>query len=73
MSTAGAVTTVSLGADGGSTGSLALMDVVVGVFVGAPAFILALDLAGGMYLVEDGVVGEHDDGETAEASCSVPK
>lgn len=47
----GAVTTVSFGAEGGSIGSLALIVVVVGVLVGAPSFILALDLVGGIYLV----------------------
>jgi hypothetical protein len=51
VSTLGAVTTVSLGAEDSSSASLALVVVVVGDFAGAPAFILALDLVGGMYFV----------------------
>lgn len=75
MSTAGAVTTVSLKTGDGSTASLALVVVVVvGVFGGAPAFILALDLDGGIYfVVDDDVLGDSDGCETAEPSCSVPK
>jgi hypothetical protein len=46
----GAVTIVSFGAEGGSTGSLALVVVTAEVLVDATSFILALDLVGGMYL-----------------------
>ena len=54
-STLGAVTMVSFGADGCSTGSLALVVVAIGILVGAASFILALDLVGGMYLVVFGI------------------
>lgn len=77
VSTAGAVTTVSLETGEGSTASLALVvGVVVGVFGGAPAFILARVLDGGIYFVvddDDDMLGDSDGWETAEPSCSVPK
>lgn len=47
LSTVGAVTMVSLGADGGSTASACWAG--GGTMVGASSFILALDLVGGMY------------------------
>jgi hypothetical protein len=46
----GAVTIVSFGAEGSSTGSLALVVVTAEVLVCGASFILALDLVGGMYL-----------------------
>jgi len=49
VSTLGAVTTVALGAGGGSNGSLTRVVVAVGILATA-SFILALDLVGGMYL-----------------------
>jgi hypothetical protein len=56
-STLGAVTMVSFGADGSSTGSLVLVVVTAEVLVGAASFILALDLVGGIYLVAFGIKG----------------
>lgn len=57
VSTLGAVTTVSLGAEDSSPASLALVVVVVGDSAGAAAFILALDLVGGMYFVVFDMLG----------------
>jgi hypothetical protein len=56
-STLGVVTIVSLGAEGGSMGSLALVVVTAEILVGAASFILALDLVGGIYLMAFGIQG----------------
>ena len=60
VSTLGAVTTVSLGAEDSSSVSLTLVVVVVGDVAGAPAFILALDLVGGMYVVVVDMLGNSE-------------
>lgn len=71
VSTLGAVTTVSFGAEDGSSASLALVVIVVGDFAGAPAFILALDLVGGMYFVAVDMLGDLEGRSTAKPFCSV--
>ena len=72
VSTLGAVTTVGLGAGGGSNGSLAWVVITVGVLAAA-SFILALDLVGGMYLMVCDSPRVREGWDTTGLSGSVPR